>query len=191
MYKNIERALSLRISLIEFLRRIKSMDNSISGLEFKHSNYTGDDFANQFSMWNEWETIVNDYITVKNSMLSSEISDKLPIHVSETRNKVAAVLKRTILEVLAELIVCDIYIDKLIVSTSGIEICSSEDSNYHSFYNDRYIFPLELKEKLNSLSLIDEEIVNAVLDDLEAHSEDHLWYLDFKKPAILINLAVE
>ena len=188
MYKRIEKALSLRISMLEFLRRVKSMDNSISGLEFKHGHYVEDDTANMFPLWTEWEDLVQDYT---NSMINCENAEKLSTIIEGTHEKVALLFKRTILEALTELIVCDIYVDKLVISTSGIDISSSEDPNFHSYYTDRYVFPPKLKETLDNLELIDETLVNAVIDDLEVDREKHFWYLEFKKPAIIINLAQE
>lgn len=197
MNKRIEDAIKLRICLLDYIRAIKKIDNTICGFEFKHYSPEVKNI-DEFAIWKEWKRLADDFLTVKDTFHNCEKEIKMPILVKETRYYLRTLFKRTIVEAVAEIIVLDSNIDVLYVFNGGIFLLCSNNPEYRSDYMKRYRIPVEISDIFNKYydeyPIIDSYLISDVMNDFRRENIDGSDYLGYKfgnMTSILIQIPKE
>ena len=197
MDRRIINALETRFRFLDYIRRVKLIDPSISGLAFTHREVSDIDYKRIF-IKDKWNSISYEY---KNKMkVISNCSTKAYVDkVSKVSSYVTDIIKEIYLEVitnaLSDIIVCDYMYDAIVVSINGVEPYYTKNGTYtNEGMDSRYTIPDDAKEILCNVNNIYEIITEALTilknDFVEAEYDDFLE-VDFNNYMIYINVASE
>ena len=174
MDKRILNALDTRFRFLDYIRKVKAVDPSVSGLMFKRREVTGIDYKRAV-IEDTWYSVANDY---KNEMRAiSCCSVKACVEaVSRVSSQFTKTLKETYHEIIckaiSEVLVCDYTYDAISVSINGVEpYCSKNGTYVNQGMDSRYTIPDDAKMVLGSICDI-YGIIFDVLDDLKKDIAD-------------------
>lgn len=171
MDKGILNALDTRFRFLDYIRKVKMVDPSISGLVFTHREVSGVDYK-RAAIEDVWYRVYNGYQNDMRAILGCS-TKACAEAVSEVNSLYAKTLKeaynKVICKAIAEVIVCDYTYDALSVSINGVEPYCTENGAYVNEGMDcRYTIPDDAKTVLSNIG----DIYGIIFDVLDELKED-------------------
>lgn len=136
----------------------------------------------EFAIWKEWQELAFAFQTVKDTIPNCDKRTRMPFLIKETQDKLKQLFKRTIIDVLSEIIICDVNVDALEIFKGGISLLSLGDSCYCSDYHTRYRIPNEIFNILNTgddYSVLTYELIDEVLKEFRNENINGSSYLEY------------
>lgn len=185
MNKRIEDAINLRISLIKYIRAAKKIDSTICGFDFLRYN-PGVQQICEFAIWEDWRKLASDFQSTMNCTAYCEI----PTLVIQAQEKFEYLFKRTILEALVEILLCQVSCTELFVFKGGISLDSTVgfiDQNYRS----RYYIPKDILDIIgySDPPVLTEQLVTRAFDAFISESIGNSEYFSYGGSTIYIQVA--